>query len=98
MKILHLFSNYRLTGPADARETGLRDAVGRSLMPGGPERLIVFSDLRGLNPDGDGIRALRLASARKKQVVVVPLGRPPTTPVVRALRAAHVRLQRVPLP
>lgn len=89
---------YRLTGPADARETGLRDAVGRSLMPGGPERLIVFSDLRGLNPDGDGIRALRLASARKKQVVVVPLGRPPTTPVVRALRAAHVRLQRVPLP
>jgi len=87
---------YRLTGPTDARETGLRDAIGRNLMPGGPERLLVFSDLRGLRPDGEGIRALRLASARKKQVVLVPLGAPAPAPVLRALRAARVQLQTLP--
>ncbi len=86
---------YRLTGPADAFDRGLIDAVGHSLGPGGPDHLLLFTDLRGLDPVGGGVRALRLATARKRRVVVVDVGdRTPSSAVRDALRAAHV--ERVP--
>lgn len=89
---------YRLTGPADAFEHGLVDAVGRNLGPGGPDRLVLVTDLRGLTPDGPGARALRLATARKKRVVVVDVGAViPPDAVLDALRAAHAERTRLPV-
>ncbi len=83
---------YRLTSDAGGRDRGLREAVSRSLLPGGPERLVVVSDLAGLDPDGDGVSALRLAAARKKHVVVVPLGERPGEPLLRALTASRAQV------
>ncbi len=82
---------YRLTGPLDARERGLVAAVSRNLGGGAAETLLVLTDLRGLAPDGPGVRALRLAVAHKRRVIVVRLGDvPPADAVVETLRAARV--------
>lgn len=85
---------YRLTGAADAAEQGLVDAVGRNLTPGGADRLMLFTDLRGLRPDGPALRALRLARAHKKDVLVVPLGPEPPGHLLTALDAAGARVAR----
>ena len=83
---------YRLTGPDDASDRGLVEAVGRNLHPGSAPRLIVLSDLRGIDPNGAGIRALALARARKKEVIVVDMSAEPNPAVLRALRAARARI------
>ncbi|MEZ4430825.1 MAG: hypothetical protein R3F65_00315 [bacterium] len=83
---------YRLSGPLDAFEQGLVDALGQALRPGGADRLVLISDLRGLSPDGAAARSLRLARARKKELVVVAVGRePPSEAQVRSLRAARAQ-------
>ncbi len=84
---------YRLTGATDATERGLVEAINHNLLPGGPQRLILFSDLRSVRSDGPAFRALRLASARKRRVVLVPLGDLPR-PMTDALRAARVQVAR----
>jgi uncharacterized protein (DUF58 family) len=84
---------YRLTGPAHSTEDGLVQAVSRCLTRRSADDLVVVSDLRGLAPDGAGVRALRLARARKRRVVVIDLGGE-RTPVHGALSAARVRLVR----
>ncbi len=84
---------YRLTGAIDSSERGIVDALRQTMLPGGADRIVVFSDLRGLSPTGPAIRALRLASAKKKRVVVVEMGSHPTpTAVTAALRAARARI------
>ncbi|MCB9544223.1 MAG: DUF58 domain-containing protein [Myxococcales bacterium] len=88
---------YRLAGPLDAFERGLVDALGQALRPGGADRLVLVSDLRGLDPEGAAARSLRLARARKKELVVVAVGpEPPSEAQARALRAAHAQWQHRP--
>ena len=82
---------YRLTGAPDSRETGLSAAISRNLLPGAARTLVVLSDLRGLSPTGAGIRALRLARAHNKTVVVMPMGSAePATEIRRAMLASRV--------
>lgn len=80
---------YRLTGPAEAREQGLMHAIGRCLAARGADDLLIFTDLRGLAPDGPALRALRLASARHRRLSVVNLGPPPDRALSGALRMAR---------
>ncbi|MCA9540638.1 MAG: hypothetical protein KC620_17185, partial [Myxococcales bacterium] len=86
---------YRMTGPLDAFEQGLVDALAHNLVPGGAERLVLFTDLRGLRPDGAAARALRLATARKRQLVVMAFGEP-TAEQSQMLHAARALLVREP--
>lgn len=90
---------YRLAGPLDAFDTGLVDALGQALRPGGADRLVLISDLRGLRPDGAAARSLRLAAARKKELVVVAVGVDgPDEAQLRSIQAAHAQcLHRPPL-
>lgn len=89
--------SYRLSGPLDAFETGLVDALAPTLRPGGADRIILFSDLRGLEPDGPAARALRLTRARKKQLLVVVLSpEPPAPHHIAIVRKAHGRLVHLP--
>ncbi|MEZ4469009.1 MAG: DUF58 domain-containing protein [bacterium] len=83
---------YRLTGPAEAGEVGLMHAVGRCLAARGADDLLIFTDLRGLAPEGPAVRALRLASARHRRATVVNLGPPPARALAQALRSARARL------
>ncbi len=88
---------YRLSGPLDAFETGLVDALAPTLRPGGADRILLFSDLRGLEPGGPAARALRLTRARKKELLVVALGpEPPRSDQIATVRAAHGRLVHLP--
>lgn len=88
---------YRLTGPAHSAEEGLVQAVSRCLSRGADD-LVVITDLRGLSPDGGAVRALRLARARHRRVIVIDLGARDgggRRPIHGALTAARVRLQRL---
>lgn len=88
---------YRLSGPLDAFDAGLVDALGQALRPGGADRLVLISDLRGLVPDGAAARSLRLARARKKELVVVAVGpEPPSDAQVRVIRAARAHWMHRP--
>jgi uncharacterized protein (DUF58 family) len=82
---------YRLTGPADAAEAGLRAALTQNLGARSADELWVISDLEGLTEDGPAIRAMAGLIARKKRVVLIALG--PVSDVLRsALYRAHVRI------
>lgn len=81
---------YRLTG-AD-REQGLVHAVGRCLSGKGADDLLILTDLRGWTPDGPAVRALKLASARHRQVTLVHMGPAPERVVLTALRMARTRV------
>ena len=88
---------YRLTGPDDAFEQGLVDAIAHTLRPGSAERILIFSDLRGLRVEGAALRALRLASARKKVIQIIAVGGHSAPPdVLKALHAARVDVSQLP--
>lgn len=77
---------YRLTGPADGFELGLRAAISQNLSPRSADELWVFADFTALTPDGPGLRAIAGAVARKKQVKLIPMA-----PLPAPARAALLR-------
>lgn len=86
---------YRLTGPSHSTEEGLVTAVTRCLKRHSADDLVIISDLRGLEPDGEGIRALRLATARHRRVVVIDLSAQRERRALHgALAAARVKVLR----
>lgn len=86
---------YRLTGPSHSSEDGLVQSVTRCLRRNTADDLVILTDLRGLARDGDGIRALRLATARHRRVVVIDMSGGEQREVYGALAAARVRVARL---
>jgi uncharacterized protein (DUF58 family) len=82
---------YRRAPAPDAAETGLSQALSRSLVAGAAETLVLLTDFRGLRPDGPAVRTLALCRAHKRRVVAVSLGASPEPELRRALLAAGVR-------
>ncbi len=82
---------YRRATAPDAAETGLSQALSRSLVAGAAETLVLLTDFSGLRPDGPAVRTLALCRAHKRRVVAVSLGPPPEPALRQALLAAGVR-------
>ncbi|MSP71648.1 MAG: DUF58 domain-containing protein [Myxococcales bacterium] len=89
---------YRLISEPGDKDRGLAAAVAKNLLAGSADALVVISDFESLDVEGAGMRALRSARARKKQVAVVPVGlcTPALTRRLAAvgLRVVEPRLQR----
>lgn len=81
---------YRLTGPADAAEQGLRAAVARLMRAPVSDEVRLYTDLSGLSADGVGLRALR-GLAVKRPRLVVATSEAPTPEVARALGALRAQ-------
>ncbi|MFN3198655.1 MAG: DUF58 domain-containing protein [Bradymonadia bacterium] len=74
---------YRITGGASDRGVGLKAAISQNLKPGAAETLIIFTDLRGFDPDNGVFKALRLARSHRKHVIVIHPGGPAPSAEVR---------------
>ena len=86
---------YRLTGPPNARDRGLTEAITRNLASGGADTLVLVSDLRGFTADGEGIRAMRLAHAHKRNTIALQVGHGRIESALgAALRAARITVLR----